>query len=458
MERSERFKEIEDLIRVAVNDNILNKKLIKATRDEFIKKGFNINIPNLIWSGAIEPDQLNKFELMAISKSILNKLEDDRFKLKNHFTVGEIEDYNNLINNEKTLDSIFLKNVTQIDEKNYHCIITAEELYNIKINGLVGYYRKYQRAGIEYKTSSGRVIEKIGINKAGVLDMENRFLEKLKDKSERERPDIKPTSIAFTVLLDELTDLQNFIFDKVYENIGNLYIKPDYDVENETGIKITCSDGMHRYIAITNAFEKAKDEGKYLNEKLGLYIHLMTPREAIQYLYDVFQRNDTDLEYLKSIETSEDTDFINKFEKDSKWLNNHIATTKKELRLDKNFIDQKTLIDAFKNTDIPMKNDTNTVVIRERIAKTIDDILDYALLEVYNGDEKNFKNSIYFNVNMFILYVKFASRVRKIKYASFIADLVIWIENNKEELELKFNSNKIDIYNYLDAVINEVIK
>lgn len=458
MERSERFKEIEDLIRVTVNDNILNKKLIKATKDEFIKKGFNINVPNLLWSAAIDPEQLTKFELMAISKSILKILKDDRFKLKNNFTVGDIEDYNNLINKEKTLNSIFLKNVTQIDEKNYHCIITAEELYNIKINGLVGYYRKYQRAGIEYKTPTGRVIEKMGINKAGVLDMENRFLEKLKKKSDREKPDIKPTSIAFTVLLDELTDLQNFIFEKVYENIGNLYIKPDYDVENETGIKITCSDGMHRYVAITNAFERAKNEGKYLDEKLGLYIHLMTPREAIQYLHDVFQRNDTDLEYLKSISSSEDADFINKFERDSKWLNNHIANTKKELKIDKNFVDKKTLINAFKSTDIPMKDDTNTTVIRERIAKIIDDILDYALLEVYNGDEKSFKSSIYFNVNMFILYIKFAARLRKVRQASFIESLVKWIESNKEELKLEFKTNTIDTWNYLDTVISEVIK
>lgn len=459
MEKSSRFKNIEDLIRVIVNDNIGNKKLIKATRDEFSKKGFNVNIPNLLWSDAIDVEQLNKFELIAISKSILNELKDDRFKLNNNFTIGDIEDYNNLISKEKPLDNIFLKNVTQIDEKNYHCIISAEELYNIRSNGLVGYYRKYQRAGIEYKTSSGRVVEKMGINKAGVLDMENRFLEKLKEKSERERPDIKPTSIAFTVLLDELTDLsENFIFEKVYENIGNLYIKPDYDVENETGIKVTCSDGMHRYVAITNAFEMAKNDGKYLDEKLGLYIHLMTPSEAIQYLHDVFQRNDTDLEYLKSIQVSEDTDFINKFEKDSKWLNNHVATTKKGLKLDKNFVDQNTIIDAFKNTDIPMKNDANTTVTRERVAKIIDDILDYTLFEIYNGDENKFKNSIYFNVNMFILYIKFASKVRKIRYTSFISDLITYIEYNKEEIESKFNSNTINMYDYFDGIISEVVR
>ena len=144
MEKSSRFKNIEDLIRVIVNDNIGNKKLIKATRDEFSKKGFNVNIPNLLWSDAIDVEQLNKFELIAISKSILNELKDDRFKLNNNFTIGDIEDYNNLISKEKPLDNIFLKNVTQIDEKNYHCIISAEELYNIRSNGLVGYYRKYQ--------------------------------------------------------------------------------------------------------------------------------------------------------------------------------------------------------------------------------------------------------------------------------------------------------------------------
>ena len=105
-----------------------------------------------------------------------------------------------------------------------------------------------------------------------------------------------------------------------------------------------------------------------------------------------------------------------------------------------------------------MKNDANTTVTRERVAKIIDDILDYTLFEIYNGDENKFKNSIYFNVNMFVLYIKFASKVRKTRYTSFIADLITYIEYKKEEIESKFNSNTIDMYNYFDGIISGVVR
>jgi len=459
MDDSIRLTNIRDLIRGAVNDYIDNKKLRKETKAEFAKKGFNVNTPNLLWSNAINIDDLNKFELIAISKSIYKVLGDDNFKLKNNFSIGDIEDYNNLINQEKIIDNIFLKNVTQIDEKNYHCIITAEQLYNIRKNSLVGYYRQYQRAGIEYKTATGRILEKMGINTSGVIDMQGRFLEKLKDKNERKTPDIKPTSLAFTVLLNELTDLsENFVFQALYENIGNLYIKPDYDAENESGVRVTCSDGMHRYIALTNAFEIAKNNNQYLDEKMGLYIHLMTHNEATQFQYDIFQRNDTDLDYIKSMKVSEDTDFVYKFEKDSKWLNNHVAPTKKALRLDKNFIQQDTIIEAFKNTDIPMKSDTNTAITREKIAKIIDDLLDYVLCDIYDNNEVDFKNSIYFKENMFILYIKFAATVRKTRYTKLIVDFVTHIEVEKAKMELKLNGRADEMYKYFNDTIKEVVK
>jgi len=59
---------------------------------------------------------------------------------------------------------------------------------------------------------------------------------------------------------------------------------------------------------------------------------------------------------------------------------------------------------------------------------------------------------------MFILYIKFAARLRKVRQASFIESLVKWIESNKEELKLEFKTNTIDTWNYLDTVISEVIK
>lgn len=452
--KNKRIDPLKKEIMAVVNKNIGNKKLIRATKDEFLKKGFNINIPNLLWSDSINIDELNIYEIMAISKVIKEKLEDGTFSLKRFFSNGEIEDYNNLINKEEKVYSLYLDNVVKLTDKDFHCVITAEQLSIIRKNGLVGYFRKYQRAGIESKTTSGRIINQIAINKQGVLQMQRRFLEKLKDKKERKYPDIRPTSIAFTVLIDEFTDIRDsFIFREKSEdnkNIGSLYIKPDFDIENESGLRLIISDGMHRMTALANAYDIAKDQGKFLDEKIGLYIHLMNPIEARQYLYDTFERNDTDLDYLKSIKVTEDSEFIYKFERDSKWINGHVAMTKRELNIDKNYVEQKTLIEGFEGTDIKMTSDSVDAVDRERVANIVDDILDYALSEAYSGDEKEFNNSIFLRDEMFKLYIRFAARVRKTKYLSKILDLILEIQEYE-------NTDKLLSKKENDSVFEEII-
>lgn len=445
MENLERLKE---LILETTEDNINNKKLLKALREEFIRKNLPATIPNQLFSDAIDDDHLEKNCLIAIAKIFKRELNDDRFKLTKYFTEGELFNYENELKIEELkVDHILLKGVKQIDKKNYLGTITGDMAVTMRKNGLYSYYKMFQRAPKLVKTSSGRTIQKIDININNILDMEEGFI----------KGNITPTAIHFGILVkNDKGIVENFKFKKMYENIGDMWIKPDFDFDSETYLPLISVDGWHRLNALCNAVEKMQLEGKHIDVELGCFIHIFdNDADAKKFVVDSFKRCSTNLDYLNAMQPTEENAFISNFEKESKWLNNRVATTKQEMRVEKNITEQRILIEAFKKTNIEMNDSISNEMAREKIANIVDSILDFTLEELYCNNKEAMRKGIFLNKNIFKLYIKFASEVRGRKYNKDIYNLVHYINDYSEDI--------LEVLNHItdekiEKILGEVIQ
>lgn len=445
----EGIEKLKERILETVEDNINNKKLLKKLREEFIKKKLPSTIPNQLFSEAIDEDHLEKNVLIAITKVFRKELNDEKFKLTNYFSEGEIFSYNNEINVEEKIDYVLLKGVKQIDNKNFLGTINGKQAVEMRKNSLFSYNKAFQRAPKLVKTSSGRVIKKIDVSMKNILDMEKEFSE----------GNMTPTSIHFAILVNNTAGIsENFRFKKMYENIGDMWIKPNFDFDSETYLPLMCVDGWHRLTAMCNAIEKAESEGKEIKAELGCFIHIFDNESDIRkFIIDTFKRCDTNLDYLNVINPSDENIFIDEFIKECNWLNGHTALTKQEIKLENNYTEQKILIDGFKKTNIEMNDDLKSTISREKIARIIDEILDYVLKELYNNNLEMMTNSVYLNKNIFKMYIRFAAQIRDRKYKIDIYNLIEYINNNYEKIADMFNGKYV-LDSDIDLILSEVIE
>ena len=445
----ESLEKLKERILESVEDNINNKKLLKELREEFIKKKLPSTIPNQLFSESIDEDHLDKNVLIAITKVFKNELDSEKFKLSNYFSEGEIFSYNNEIEVKEKIDYVLFKGIRQIDSKNFLGVIDGKQAVEMRKNSLYSYNKLFQRAPKLVKTSSGRIIKKIDANIDNILDMEKEFSE----------GKMIPTSIHFAILVNNTAGIsENYKFKKMYENIGDMWIKPNFDFESETYLPLMCVDGWHRLTAMCNAVEKAETEGKAIKAELGCFVHIFDNEAEIRkFIIDTFKRCDTNLDYLNAITPNDENIFIDEFIKECKWLNGHTALTKQEMKLENNYTEQRILIDAFKKTNIEMNEDLKNTISRGKVAKVIDEILDYILKELYENNLEKMINSIYLNRNIFKMYIKFAAEVRDKKYGMDIYNLIQYIENNCEKITNTFNEKYI-ADSSIDLILSEVIK
>ena len=127
------------------------------------------------------------------------------------------------------------------------------------------------------------------------------------------------------------------------------------------------------------------------------------------------------------------------------------------MKLENNYTEKRILIDSFKKTNIEMNEDLKNTISRGKVAKVIDEILDYILKELYENNLEKMINSIYLNRNIFKMYIKFAAEVRDKKYGIDIYNLIQYIENNCEKITNTFNEKYI-ADSSIDLILSEVIK
>ena len=298
----ESLEKLKELILETTEDNINNKNLLKALREEFIKKQLPITIPKQLFAEAIDEDHLEKNVLIAISKVFFNKLKLECFKLTNYFTEGELFTYENAIKVEESIDYVLFKNVKKIDGQNYLGVITGKQALEMRKNCLFAYYKEFQRSPKLVKTSSGRVIKKIDVSKKNIADMKDEFRQGI----------MTPTAIHFAVLVKNDKGIrENFKFKSLYDilvssdknirensnlknickDVGDIWIKPNFDLESEDYLPFIIPDGFNRLTALCDVVEEAELEGEEIKAELGCFIHIFDDEASIKrFIVNTFKR------------------------------------------------------------------------------------------------------------------------------------------------------------------------
>ena len=374
--------ELIEMIYETVEENLLNKNLQKSLKSEYIKKGLGLNVTNLLWGGNLELENLSVDQLIGICKVFYNALKDNRFKLGEYFSDGELFSYSLLDGKSKQVDSIVFENVIKIDNKNYMGYITGEQIAMLMENNLIGYYKQFQRTSKIVKTSRGKFISKLDINTKNIAEM----IEKSVNNN------ITITSVHFGIIVENmgkngLKDGFKFIPIENNPNVGKVIIKPNYDTSDENYFPFLSVDGYHRLLSYFKGYKKALSEGKEFNSKLGFYINIFSSAsECLRFISDTFRRSDTNAEFLNAIEETNENKYVSKLISNSK-LNGHVALTNAEIQLSKNWIKKDDIVNLFKHKNISMSDNINDAIELEKIISIINDVIAYNNKESYSKEQ-----------------------------------------------------------------------
>ena len=127
-----------------------------------------------MWGNNVELDNLPVEQLIAITKVFFNELKEEKFRLTNYFSDGELFSYSLLEKENEVIQEILFKNVLKIDNKNFICRLSGKQADVLLNNNLVAYYKEFQRNSKLVKTATGRVIKKINVNKQNLIEMKER--------------------------------------------------------------------------------------------------------------------------------------------------------------------------------------------------------------------------------------------------------------------------------------------
>jgi hypothetical protein len=475
-------KELQDII----NKQFKNKELIRNINMELAKKNLNTNLTaGLFEDGSVTVNKLSQTEKIAIAKATYETLKIEKVNYRNYFDDSDIIDYNGYMNVEKRITEIELNNLERIDEYNYIGRISYEQIYNYIKFVLFRYNKLSQRA---YKTKSlgtkDGVTRVIDINQSNVDAMEELILEpkhkledtqiivniRLPEGDENFEPSYRFTSLAEMFPAINKIDMSAKDKEELLKSlstIGTLKVKPNYEIDSPTFTVVDMLDGFHRMLAVYQAVETYKEQnnGAILQGGLDIRVVLRTLSEAQEIIRQIFQRADTNTEFLKGFEQGDYANFLNLVQENSAILRNQIAINFNEHLMNKTLTYKTILIDAIKLTDIPVEQKGKIRDISKKIADGIDEIIEYTKVKYFNDNLDEMKsNSHLLDCNMFVGYLAISNAMRVLNNYDMIDVIVDNLysipDSELKKLKLKNSPNTCsykDVYNYFTNLVMEVI-
>jgi hypothetical protein len=439
--------------------------VIKAINIELAEKNMNSNIVSALFTdGTLKTNKLSKEEKMAICKVCYEVLRLEKLNFKKYYNNDEIIDYNSFKNIEEQIKEVILPLLQRVDEYNYTGRISYEQIYNYIKFVLFRYNKLSQRA---YKTKSlGTKDESVRI-----VDIKQENVDKMMKLILDGK--LESTQVIINVRLPEGKENfnPNYYFEPIneeYANIGTLYIHPNKDVDSETFTVIEMLDGFHRMLAVYQAVEKYKIENKgaMLQGGLDIRIVMRTLSEAQEIVRQIFERSDTNPEFIKGYKQGDDVDFLKMVEDNSKVLKNEIALNFEEHKMLKSLTYKTILLDALKLTDIQFEKKGLVRNVAKELGATIDELIELMKVKYFNDNIELMKNnSNFLGCNMFVGYIAIANTMRELGDFNKIDDIVDSIytipENQMQKLKLKNSPNTCsykDIYNYFSNLTMEVLR
>lgn len=424
------ISQLENELIKAIDKNKKNLHLRKNINTDFIKKGLNTNVVNMLFDGDLDITQLNKMELIGLTKSLFDNLKLSAYNPNSYFTQTEQDEYDMMVVvPEQRIEQVIFNHAQRINDYAFQSMITAKHLKELLDNSLLGYNKSLQRPPVEVKMGRS-VVKKISVDKEKVEDLKDKILNKNRDKVPT------PTQIILSVV-DYGKKLDMSFGGDNYN--GTLIINPDYSSETPTKLLIT--DGFHRISAVKKAYEQYfKETGKELDYTLSVLIQVATVNKIKETVANSFNVNIPKEEIIKSIKPNSKNDFINKVVENTSFLDGKVSD--RLISKNSNILTSKEIL--YKVMDY-INIDLSDELSISLEAKNISKILNMLL------NRLNKFNTILFKPNMFVEYIYISNYINKYKSIDNIIDIVSDLDKlNEEDIkDLNLDSKKCDLNNMI---------
>lgn len=424
-----------ELIKI-IKKEYSNLELNRLLNKKFADKGLNPAKISKLMNEELYINQLNDYEKICFAYGCFEMFKDNKYlNPELYFAQRLILLYNNHITEYNKIDIIELHNFQMKNDEEYYGLISYKQIFDMMSNNLLIYNIDVQREPT-YKTIGKITIPMPTVDKDAISNIEEAILNET----------FEDTQIVLTLLTDK-DDSSDFNFEAVYENIGNITI--------DTPLII--NDGMHRCMAVCNAFAKYYQETKnYLTGAISVRLVICDKKRARRITVQSFQKSKTSMSYLKAINDSDINRFADKIINQSKILKNNVGETFKEAKALKKLTYKTLIADVIKKLEINVK-DTKKVV---RGSKSIADKLDI-LIELLR--DSNSENKNIYDLNMWAAYIAFACKMMNKEdieievYDKMIDKVLNMTDEDRKILKLNVEKYSIDnIINYFEDIFDEV--
>lgn len=366
-----------DLLRLEV-DKVVEKQMLRGDlwreiNNEFERKGLDSrSLLLLLDDDKKTASDLTDYELIAFSKVAYDKLKWKELNPKRYFGDVTLVGYENYYRIEEFIDTIELKNFIKIDEFNYRGQITYKQIYDYVNNNLLIYSHDAQRSpkyrDVGSKNGKPQKLKVINVNEEAVEQICNSILEGKFEDSE-------------IVLNCELikNKKQQFKFIPKYEDIlGDIIIKPNCEMYEDTATWVNVTDGWHRrnaiVLAVTRHYEKT---GEWLEGSIGARLVRATRERARRIVHQTFLRSTDEPEWVNALAEDDYTKFVDLLVKQSKRLT--IENTIEEAEINDKLTSKSLLTDIIKNTGIAVNDSSEALFKAMDISKNFDLMYDYSI-------------------------------------------------------------------------------
>ncbi|MBC5629476.1 hypothetical protein H8S20_11305 [Clostridium sp. NSJ-6] len=388
-------QELNILLSKIIDNEVDNFKLQKEINKSFCEKGLNPKFVKYLFSGTKVVSDMRDIEKMTFADACYKSLNDDKFNIYRYYSDNKITEWANYVNPSEKINEIYCEDFRRINLHEYHGDFTYEQVYKYMKNKLWLYPHSTQRSAECSEIADNSIIREININNKAVNEISEIIL----------NGKFEPTEIIINCMLFKGKTPQ-VTFEKRYKEIGDLIIKPNYDLNSENYTICTILDGYHRILGIGKAVELHYEKtGEWLSGKIACKLVLADIVRAKRIVELVFKRTDDDKTWLKILEQSDYTEFVDMIVSNSYILKGNVADTYEQCKYNKKITYKVILTDTIKKLKIDVANKSSTLFTTIDMTKIIDTL--FNLIE-----ETNKKNTLFDEVyklpNMFIGYFTIA--------------------------------------------------
>lgn len=424
-----------DTIYKILNENVDNINMVKTLNRKFAEKGLDLKVIQILLAELKDISDVNDVQIMAIAEGLHELFPNNNdLDLSKYFSAQEIISYESYMNIEEKVNELTFDNTIRINNFDFMCICSFEKLAKYFNSNLITYNKQTQRQS-EYIKLGKDYIRRISVNQKAINDMAKDILNNNFENT---------ANIVLNVRLRK--DNQPRLN---YED-GTLRIAPNYDIHSRYFTSVEVIDGYHKLLAIVKAdMEYYNLYNKHLQNTISVMIIQADVKRATQIVRNTFKRSDTDIRFLKSIEQTDYTRFVDLVESQSRALNGKLATSYEEFKALHKLSYKYIFVETIKRIGVEVNNQSVVLIQSRDIANMFD-----TLFDIINENNKELINLLY-NCNIYIIILKYFFEIIN-KNDANIEDFYKIINklskiDNKIIKELKLNNKNYSfnqIFNY----------